>query len=148
MPNFAERFHVMQRAGEAGDWAVASHELKERKRLTALSTNIDEDRVELMKSMMGPQLDALEEAIEHGDTNSFSTALDRTIKTCSGCHAAVGSDFIQVVLDAPEALSIRHPHKLKAREVVEGHTHAMPSDMDEMSAEHGHDDTAESPHEH
>ena len=27
MPNFAERLHVMHYAGEAEDWAVASHEL-------------------------------------------------------------------------------------------------------------------------
>ena len=29
MPDFAERFHVMHRATESDDWAVASHELQE-----------------------------------------------------------------------------------------------------------------------
>ncbi len=52
MPDFSERFHVMHRAGEAGDWAVASHELEEMKRLTNLSTNIDANNGELMQQMM------------------------------------------------------------------------------------------------
>ncbi len=43
MPNFSERFHVMHRAGESGDWAVAAHEFAELKRLTRLSTTIDSE---------------------------------------------------------------------------------------------------------
>ena len=42
MPNIAERFHVLHRAGEAGDWAVAGHELAEMKRLIALSGYVPE----------------------------------------------------------------------------------------------------------
>jgi hypothetical protein len=41
MPDFSERFHVLHRAGEAGDWAVAGHEFEEMKRMMALSKYID-----------------------------------------------------------------------------------------------------------
>ncbi len=44
MPNFSERFHVMHRAGESGDWAVAAHEFAELKRLARLSTTIDSEK--------------------------------------------------------------------------------------------------------
>ncbi len=67
MSNFSERFHVMHRAGEAGDWAVASHELAEMKRLSTLSTAIDAEKGKLMQAMLAPSFEALEVAIEHGD---------------------------------------------------------------------------------
>ena len=67
MPNFSERFHVMHRAGESGDWAVAAHEFQEMKRLTLLSTTIDTEKGQLMQGMLGPSFEALESAIEHND---------------------------------------------------------------------------------
>jgi hypothetical protein len=158
MPNFSERFHVMHRAGEAGDWAVAAHEFEEMKRLTILSTTIDAERGQLMQAMLGPSFEALESAIEHNDHEKFETALTQTIDTCNACHAATGSDFVQVTLDAREALSIRHPHKFMEQKVPGGHTHGMPSGMGGMmsgtgtmmpakpaSDEH-HDDTGKPAH--
>jgi len=132
MPNFSERFHVMHRAGESGDWAVAAHELQEMKRLTILSTTIDNEKGQLMQGMLGPSFEALESAIEHNDHEKFETALTQTIDTCNACHAATGSDFVQVTLDAREALSIRHPHKFMERKVPGGHSHGMPSGMGGM----------------
>ena len=70
MPNYAERFHVMHRAGEVGDWAVAGHELQEMKRLTALSSYIDAEKGVLMQGMMKPSFEALEAAVEHGNKRS------------------------------------------------------------------------------
>jgi len=69
MPNFSERFHVMHRAGEAGDWAVAGHELAEMKRLTALSSYIDAKNGALMQGMMGPRLETKAVNIECLGTN-------------------------------------------------------------------------------
>jgi hypothetical protein len=158
MPNFSERFHVMHRAGESGDWAVAAHEFEEMKRLTILSTTIDAEKGQLMQAMLGPSFEALESAIEHNDHEKFEKALTQTIDTCNACHAATGSDFVQVTLDAREALSIRHPHKFIEREVPDGHAHGMPSGMGGMmsgtgtmmpakpaSDEH-HDDTGKPAH--
>lgn len=123
MPDFAERFHVMHRAGDAGDWAVASHELSELQRITKLSTTIDADKGRLMQQMMKPSFEALENAIGHGNHKKFLNALTETTNTCNACHTATGSGFVQVTLDADESLSFRHPHKFKKQGMMGGHTH-------------------------
>ena len=123
MPNFAERFHVMHRAGESGDWAIAAHELQEMKRLTRLSTSIDADKGKLMQAMMTPSFEELESAIGHSNHKKFEKALIQTTNTCNACHTATGSDFVQVTLDPAEALSIRHPHKFSEQKMQGGHSH-------------------------
>lgn len=155
MPNIAERFHVMHRAGEAGDWAVASHELEEIKRITSLSPTIDKEKGQLMLAMMGPSYGALEEAIEHGNPEKFEKALEQTISTCNSCHVATGSEFVEVTLDAEGSLSMRHPHRLMRREMPSGHSHGhattpgMGGMMGPGSAEmDDHDDTGNAPHQH
>lgn len=132
MPNFAERFHVMHRAGEAGDWAVASHEFNEMRRISELSTAVDPEKGRLMQSMMEPSFEALEEAIEHGNHEKFEKALNQTINTCNSCHTATGSEFIQVTLDASDSLSLRHPHVLGHRQAQGGHEHGMTPAMERM----------------
>jgi hypothetical protein len=158
MPSFSERFHVMHRAGESGDWAVATHELEEMKRITRLSTTIDKEKGQLMQAMLRPSFEALESAIAHNDHSKFEKALTRTIDACNACHTATGSDFIQVTLDAREALSIRHPHKFMERKMEGGHSHGMPSGMGGMMSGTGggipakpasdepHDDTGKPAH--
>ncbi len=153
MPDFSERFHVMHRAGEAGDWAVASHELEEMKRLTNLSTNIDANNGELMQQMMKLSFEALENAIGHGNQEKFQQTLVQTIETCNACHTATDSDFIQVTLDARESLSMRHPHSFMARKMLSGHSHGMSSGMGTMMpamppADAHHDDTGQPAHKH
>lgn len=155
MPNIAERFHVMHRAGEAGDWAVASHELEELKRITSLSPTIDEKNGRLMIAMMGPSFDALEEAIEHGNHEKFEKALSQSINTCNSCHVATGSEFVEVTLDAEESLSMRHPHRFMRRDMPSGHAHghaAMPGMGGMMQetpeAKPHHDDTGMPAHKH
>ena len=153
MPDFAERFHVMHRAGEAGDWAVASHELEEMKRMSELSTSIDADKGKLLTGMMGPSFTALEEAIEHGDSQKFEHALTQTIGTCNACHTATGSAFVEVTLDARESMSLRHPHRLMSRNVEGGHHHKKPSAMGNMMesgtmGKPAHDDAGKPAHEH
>jgi hypothetical protein len=132
MPNISERFHVMHRAGEAGDWAVASHELEELKRLTAISTYIDADNGKLMQEMMAPSFRGLEGAIEHGSEKKFQKALGQTVSTCNACHTATGSEFIQVTLDADDAVSIRHPHTFSESGMSGGHTHGSQSHSQQM----------------
>lgn len=152
MPNFAERFHVMHRAGEAGDWAVASHELEEMKRLTRLSVDIDAEKGKLMQGMLVPSFELLEDAIAHGNAKKFGTALVQTIDSCNACHAATGSGFIRVMLDDEEALSMRHPHHLTKQPMPEGHSHAMPAVSKKMhggpAGKFHHDDTGKPEHTH
>ena len=151
MPDFAERFHIMHRAGEAGDWAVASHEFQEMKRLTKLSTSINADNGELMQQMMKPNFEALGKAIEHGNQEKFQQALVQTIDTCNACHTATGSGFVQVTLNAHDSMSLRHPHKLMRREMAGGHSHGISSGMGTMmpampAADAHHDDTGQPAH--
>lgn len=154
MPDFAERFHVMHRAGESGDWAVASHELLTMKQLMQLSTSIDADKGSLMMTMLEPNFEALEHAIEDGNHGKFEKALTQTIDTCNACHTATGSSFVQVTLDAGDSLSIRHPHKFMAQQAPVGHTHGMSSGMTsgmmttEPASDDHHDDAGSSGHEH
>jgi hypothetical protein len=123
MPDFAERFHVMHRAGDVSDWAVASHQLSELRRITKLSTSVDAEKGKLMQEMMEPSFEALENAIGHGNHGKFQKALVQATNTCNACHTATGSGFVQVTLDADESLSIRHPHKFTKQKMVGGHTH-------------------------
>ena len=153
MPNFAERFHVMHHAGEAGDWAVASHELAEMKRIAGLSTSMDAEKGRLLATMMAPSFAALDDAIEHGDGPGFEKALVQTIPTCNACHAATGSGFVEVTLEVPDVLSMRHPHKVVAREMPEGHSHETPAPgkkemYDTGAPGHGHPDTGKPAHTH
>jgi hypothetical protein len=133
MPDFAERFHVMHRAGEAGDWAVSSHELQTMKQLMQLSTSIDADNGRLMVAMLEPSFEALEHAIEDSNHEKFEQALTQTIGTCNACHTATGSDFVQVTLDASDSLSMRHPHRFMEQQAPKGHAHGMSSGMSGMS---------------
>jgi hypothetical protein len=131
MPVFSERFHVLHRAGEAGDWAVASHELEEMKRLAVLSTTIDAEKGNLLQAMMEPTFGALGKAIEHGNHKKLQAALEQTVNTCNSCHAATDSAFINVTLDVPDSLSMRHPHRFTRQATPEGHHHGMPKQMEQ-----------------
>jgi len=137
IPDFAERFQVMHRAGKAGDRVVASHELSEMKRLAALSSSIDGKKSKLLIGMMEPNFEALGEAIERSDEKVFGAALERTVDTCNACHAATGSGFSQVTIDASEAISIRHSYRLAERKALHGPTHGMHG---HGADEDGHDD--------
>lgn len=123
MPDFAERFHVMHRAGEAGDWAVAAHELLELQRMADQADNVDEERGKQMQRMLGPSLDRIRTAVEHENRKQFIQALDDTTKVCNACHTATGSGFINVTLDPPDNLSMRHPHALQPSEAPMDHHH-------------------------
>lgn len=122
MPNFSERFHVMHRAGDAGDWAVAAHEVDEMQRLTRVSRYIDPKLGGLMQGFMDGNLRRLKEAIEHGNARSFQAAMRDTVASCNGCHTAAGST-IAVSLNVDESLSMRHPHALGKTTVPKHHTH-------------------------
>ena len=111
MPDFAERFHVMHRASESGDWAVASHELQVMKSMIESSTTIDVEKGNLFKAMMGPVMEEMENAIAHSKSDKMATLLTKAVQTCNSCHVATGSPFIKVALDATHTLSIRHPHE-------------------------------------
>lgn len=122
MPDFAERFHVMHRAGDAGDWAVAAHELAEMQRLARVSRHIDPKLGALMRAFMDGNLRKLTEAIEHGNARSFQAALKDAVAACNGCHAAAGSTLV-VSLNVDKSLNMRHPHAFRSSTVPGRHGH-------------------------
>jgi len=77
MPDFAERFHVMHRAGDVGDWAVASHELLEMQRIAKVIGVIDPQKGALMKGFMAQSFAKLSAAMEHSNRQAFDKALTR-----------------------------------------------------------------------
>lgn len=123
MPDFAERFHVMHRAGDSGDWAVAQHELLAMRSIIDLSRRVEPEKGQMLEGFMHQPFADLDTAIEHEDREAFDKALGQTIDNCNACHEAVGSPFVEVVLDARSSLSMRHPHRLQASEPRQGHTH-------------------------
>lgn len=122
MPDFAERFHVMHRAADVEDWAVASHEMQEMKRLVESSVTIDANKGKLFQAMMTPVLEKLDDAIAHSNKKKITPLLNEAIQTCNSCHVATGSPFITVTLDAGSSLSMRHPHSFK-KQKAGSHTH-------------------------
>ncbi len=122
MPNYSERFHVMHRAGDAGDWAVVAHEIDEMQRLTRVSKYIDPKLGGLMQGFMDGNLLRLREAAEHGNPNSFKAALKDTVASCNGCHQASGS-ALAVTLNVDENMSMRHPHAIKKSDIPKDHGH-------------------------
>jgi hypothetical protein len=122
MPEFSERFHMLHYAGDAGDWAVASHEAMELDRLLGLAQTIDPQKGMLMKSFIGEDLEKLDDAIAHGDKAAFDKQLAETVTRCNACHVAVGSPFIKVSLDVAPTMTMRHPH-IFTRQRAGGHKH-------------------------
>ncbi len=123
MPQFSERFHIMHQAGDAGDWAVATHELLELKRMVQAAEAIDTEKGRLMASFMNGSLEKINGAIEHGSQKRFRTAMEETVANCNACHQAVGSKFIRVGLNPGEYLTMRHSHKLQPSKSMGPHTH-------------------------
>ena len=117
MPDFAERFHVMHRAAESEDWAVAGHELEEMKSMMASSTTIDAEKGKLFQAMMGPVIEDMDNAIAHSNNKKMTASLERAVQVCNSCHVATGSPFINVTLDATGTLSMRHPHAFKMQKM-------------------------------
>ena len=127
MPDFSERFHVMHAAGDAGDWAVAAHELLELERMMGLAQIIDPDKGLLMKSFLEPTFKQIKGAIDHGNHKAFLGHLEKAVTSCNACHVAVQAPYIKVSLNVDEIMSIRHSHKFTRSEVDSskggGHKH-------------------------
>ncbi len=110
--NLTVPFHVMHYAGEAEDWAIATHELFELKRLIEVMQRVDPEKGAMVNGFLLGNFNKLDAAIEHENVESFDKALVETVENCNTCHAAAGSPFMKVSLDVRDGLSMRHPHDL------------------------------------
>lgn len=123
MPNISERFHVMHYAGDAQDWALASHELLALKSLVDRMQMIDPEKGAMANGFLRGNFNKLEAAIEHENAESFDEALEATVTNCNGCHVAVGSPSMKVSLNSSDTLSLRHSHALEKSEKPGEHKH-------------------------
>ena len=92
-------------AGEAENWELAdiyNHEIEEISEGIAESGEMHDgiNISELMETMLLPQVESIEEAIDSGDREMFLDRYNVMIQTCNQCHAA--SDYGAVKVIVPE----------------------------------------------
>lgn len=92
-------------AGEAENWELAdiyNHEIEEiSENIIALGEVHDGANIsQLMESMLLPQVEILEEAIDSGDREMFLDRYSVMIQTCNQCHEA--ADYGAVNVTVPE----------------------------------------------
>lgn len=113
----------MHYAGEAKDWVVASHELHGLKRLIEIMKQVDPEKGAMVDGFLLGNFNSIDAAIEHKNIKSFQKSLEHTVESCNSYHVAVGSPSMKVVLNARDALSIRHSHDLSKSDKPGKHTH-------------------------
>lgn len=90
-------------SGEAENWKLAdiyNHEIEE------ISEGIIEDSIvhdgvnisDLMESMLLPQIERVEEAIDNQDREMFRDRFNILIQTCNQCHTAANYEAVQVTV--------------------------------------------------
>jgi hypothetical protein len=90
-------------AGEAGNWDLASYELKELQEgfddvVRFHPTHEDSPvapREEVPRMMNGP-IAELRAAVERKDARTFAAAYDKLTEGCNGCHVATNFGFNRV----------------------------------------------------
>lgn len=92
-------------AGDAKNWELAdiyNHEIEEiSEGIVAGDETHDGNNIsQLMESMLLPQVERLEQAIDSGDREMFLNRYNVMIKTCNQCHLA--SDYGAVRVTVPE----------------------------------------------
>lgn len=123
MPNIAERFHVMHYAGEAQDWAVASHELMGMQHLFDVIMVVDPAKGAMANGFMSDSFEQIDAAIDHENIKAFDKALAGAVEKCNSCHVAAGSPSMKITLNARDSLSMRHSHDLGKSEKPGEHSH-------------------------
>lgn len=99
---YAEKLYF---AGEAENWELTdiyNHEIEEiSENIVARGEMHDDINIsELIESMLLPQVEQIEEAIDAGDREMFLNRYNVMIQTCNQCHAA--SDYGAVKVTVPD----------------------------------------------
>ncbi|MBK7643791.1 MAG: hypothetical protein IPJ19_12225 [Planctomycetes bacterium] len=89
-------------AGKAGNWELASFELKEleegfgdAQEFQPLHEKVDVKS--LLESILPPVMKPLHESIEKGDKQLFSRGFEALTSACNGCHQAANVPFLDIV---------------------------------------------------
>lgn len=101
-------------AGKAGNWELASFELKEleegfddAQEFTPMHDKIDVKS--LFESILPPVTKPLHESIEKADKERFSAGFEALTSACNGCHQAADVPFLEIVEpSAPPTVNQRY----------------------------------------
>lgn len=94
-------------SGEAENWELAdiySHEIEEIAEGIIEQNHVDDEGINisnLMESMLLPQIERVEEAIDNQNREMFQERYNILIQTCNQCHTAANYGAVQVTV--PEA---------------------------------------------
>lgn len=104
--SFIQRYSTkLYFAGSEENWGLAdiyAHELEELSKVISEGDLSDDgiDVSNLMETMLPPQLEKIEEAIDKKDLVLFNKSYENMIQTCNQCHQA--SDYGLVKITVPE----------------------------------------------
>lgn len=106
-------------AGDAGNWKLAdiyNHEIEEiAGDIVARDEEHDGINIsELMDSMLLPQIEKLEEAIDSGNREMFRDRYRVMVQSCNQCHTA--SDYGAVHVTVPETHSFNQDFSVSGSE--------------------------------
>lgn len=91
-------------AGEAENWELSdiyNHEIEEIAEGIIEQNHVDDDGINisnLMESMLLPQIEQVEEAINSQDREMFRDRYNVLIQTCNQCHTAANYGAVQVTV--------------------------------------------------
>jgi hypothetical protein len=113
-----QRHHAaLSFAGQAGNWELASFELKEleegfddARQFQPLHEKVDVKQ--LLDSILPPVLKPLHESIEKADKQLFAKGFEALSSACNGCHQAANVAFIEIVEpSAPPTVNQKYGRK-------------------------------------
>jgi hypothetical protein len=98
MIEYSGRYTNMYYAAKGGNWELADYMLKEAREIQEVGETTRPERASSLKAFEQAYLDPLEKTIKAKDLKAFTTAFNRGIEGCNGCHASSGFPFIKYQL--------------------------------------------------
>jgi hypothetical protein len=98
MIEYSTRYTNMFYAAKGGNWGLADYMLKEAREIQEVGETTRPGRASGLKAFEQAYLDPLEKTIKAKDIKAFTTAFNRGIEGCNGCHVSNGFPFIKYQL--------------------------------------------------
>lgn len=94
MIEYSNRFSRLWFAAQANNWDMAHYQILEMKEIQETGEVTRPARAQMLKGFENAYLGPLDAAIGKKDKTAFTTAYDKTIAGCNGCHAgSTSNDF-------------------------------------------------------
>lgn len=109
MIEYSGRYTNAYYAAKGGNWELADYMVKEMREIQEVGETTRPGRASSLKAFEQAYLDPLDKAIKAKDLKAFTTAFNRGVEGCNGCHASSGFAFIKYRLPKapPSPLSDR-----------------------------------------